>query len=117
LASSEQKVSKQTRSATNIVPRSFLGSAKHLDTLILSILLVIQLSASSELATASSMPLASELQVDSSVLNGSSNSRLDQQHTQNHYHEFGEQKLHVQAEIASEQNLLLNSQCYRSCIV
>jgi len=47
------------------------------------------------------------MQVDSSVLNELSSSRLDQQHigTQNHNHHFSEQKLHVCAEITSEQNL------------
>jgi len=66
----------------------------------LSVLFAIQSSENSEFA--SSEQLASELRVDSSVLNESSNSRQGHKHTQNHYHQFSEQKLHVRAEITSE---------------
>jgi len=59
LASSEQKVSEQTRSVLDIVPKSFLSIAKCL--VHLSVSLAIQSAASSELA--SSKQLASELQI------------------------------------------------------
>jgi len=100
----EQKISKRTRSTSDIVPKSSLSSSKCLDTFIS----FTRYSVSSELA--SSEQLAGEQQVGSSLINESSNRRLGHQHAQNHYHKFGEQKLYAsrnyrRAEIVSEQNM------------
>jgi len=63
LASCDQKESKQTCSTADVVPQSFLGSAKCLNTFVS---FAIQSSATGQLE--SSMPLTSELPVDSSVI-------------------------------------------------